>query len=108
MNSPSSITFNVGAPTFGVRQICCRFCGVSYITTFPNWNGAPGHPPITLKTNSFEKPSSNTLNVGAPTFSRSSSCRGGFTPPSLHLPKVVDLKVGCYNFQRVVRPAVSQ
>jgi hypothetical protein len=75
MNSPSSITFNVGAPTFGVwftlsseGQLCCRFSGESNITPFPNWNGAPGHPPINLKTNAFEKPSSNTLNVGAPTF----------------------------------------
>ena len=71
----SSITFNVGAPTFGVRftlssegQLCHHFCDLSHSIVFPNWNDSPPRPSMTLKTNSLVKPSSNTLNVGAPTF----------------------------------------
>src|SRR4029077_2594576 len=86
MNSPSSITCNVGAPTFGVRLALakegeqrCGFCGESRTTVFPNWNGGPFDASMNLKTNYLAKPSSNTLNVGAPTFSLPSACRGGFT-----------------------------
>jgi hypothetical protein len=65
----SSITFNVGAPTFGVRKQSFRFCGVSPTAPFPNWNRGPVAARMSLKTNYLVKPSSNTLNVGAPTFS---------------------------------------
>jgi hypothetical protein len=78
----SSVTFNVGAPTFGVRWLYHRFYDPSHSTAFPNWNDSPGRPSMTLKTNYLVKPSSNTLNVGAPTFSPFSACRGGFAPPS--------------------------
>jgi hypothetical protein len=78
----SSITFNVGAPTFGMRQLCRRFYDVSRATRFPKWNSAFAMPSMNLKTNYLAKPSSNTLNVGAPTFSPTSACRGGFRPPS--------------------------
>jgi hypothetical protein len=67
MNSPSSITFNVGAPTFGVRWLCHRFCGVTRTTAFPIWNGVSCERSMNLKTSYLVKPSSNTLNVGAPT-----------------------------------------
>jgi hypothetical protein len=82
MNSHSSITFNVGAPTFGVREQSSRFYGASHITDFPFWNDPRVYPSMNLKTISLHKPSSNTLNVGAPTFSSASACRDGFTPPS--------------------------
>jgi hypothetical protein len=106
MNSPSSNTFNVGAPTFGAREQSSRFCNVILVAQFPNWNDTPGHPPMNLETNSLVKPSSNTLNVGAPTFSPYGMCRGGFRPPSS--PLVTDLKVGHYNCQHAGRQAVSQ
>jgi hypothetical protein len=82
MNKPSSNTFNVGAPTFGVREQSSRFYGVSRSNVFPFWNGVPNDLAMILKTNCLLKPSSNTLNVGAPTFSPKSESRGGFTPPS--------------------------
>jgi hypothetical protein len=79
----SSITFNVGAPTFGVRftlssegQLCHRFYYLSHSTAFPNWNGSPARPSMALKTNYLVKPSSNTLNVGAPTFFEHSPIAG--------------------------------
>jgi hypothetical protein len=85
----SSITFNVGAPTFGVRftlaregEQSYRFYCVSPTTGFPKWNNTPAMPSMILKTNYLVKPSSNTLNVGAPTFSPTSARRGGFTLPS--------------------------
>jgi hypothetical protein len=68
MNKPSSITFNVGAPTLGVRWLCHYFCGVSHVAHFPFWNDAKAQLRMILKTDSLPKPSSNTLNVGAPTF----------------------------------------
>jgi hypothetical protein len=64
----SSNTLNVGAPTFGVRRLCRRFCCVSDTHAFPFWNATPIDLSMKLKTKSFHKPSSNTLNVGAPTF----------------------------------------
>jgi hypothetical protein len=66
----SSVTFNVGAPTFGVPEQRSRFYGPSLATQFPFWNDALDEPSISLKTNYLVKPSSNTLNVGAPTFFR--------------------------------------
>jgi hypothetical protein len=79
----SRITFNVGAPTFGVwftlsseGQLCCRFCDASHATHFPFWNDASIESPMPLKTKSFHKPSSNTFNVGAPTFSVAHPFRG--------------------------------
>ena len=63
----SSITFNVGAPTFGVREQSSRFCGASHAIHSPFWNDAPPRPSMNLKTNYLVKPSSNTFNVGAPT-----------------------------------------
>jgi hypothetical protein len=85
----SSITFNVGAPTFGVRftlshkgQLWCRFYGAGHATAFPNWNDAPVGSSMNLKANYLVKPSSNTFSVGAPTFSPTSACEGGYTPPS--------------------------
>jgi hypothetical protein len=85
----SSITFNVGAPTFGVRftlshegQLWRRFYGAGHVTAFPNWNDAPVASSMNLKTNYWVRPSSNTLNVGAPTFFPTSAYRGGYTPPS--------------------------
>jgi hypothetical protein len=72
----SSITCNVGAPTFGVRLTLTKegeqgsqYSGVSRAFTFAFWNGASLEPSINLKTNYSIKPSSNTLDVGAPTFS---------------------------------------
>jgi hypothetical protein len=64
----SSITFNVGALTFGVREQSSRFYGVSHAKAFPIWNATSIDHSMKLKTKSFHKPSSNTLNVGAPTF----------------------------------------
>ena len=64
----SSITFNVGAPTFGVQEQNSRFYGVNHTTEFPKWNDAKINSPMILKTKYLAKPSSNTLNVGAPTF----------------------------------------
>ncbi|HET7108993.1 MAG TPA: hypothetical protein VFI38_19420 [Candidatus Acidoferrum sp.] len=91
MNAPSSITFNVGAPTFGERftlssegQQSFHFCGVSRSTEFPIWNDASSRLSMNLKTNHLVKPSSNTLNVGAPTFlpeAAPASCRQATTPP---------------------------
>jgi hypothetical protein len=63
----SSNTLNVGAPTFGVREQSSRFYGVNHTTEFPKWNDAKIKSPMILKTNYLPKPSSNTLNVGAPT-----------------------------------------
>jgi hypothetical protein len=74
----SSNTFNVGAPTFGVREQSSRFYDVSRIAAFPFWNHAPVDPSMTLKTNYLVKPSSNTLNVGAPTFSMGALLLDGF------------------------------
>jgi hypothetical protein len=65
----SSITFNIGAPTFGVREQSSRFYGVNHTTEFPKWNDAKINSPMIQKTNHLVKPSSNTLNVGVPTFS---------------------------------------
>jgi hypothetical protein len=43
--------------------------GKSYRTApFPNWNDTVAGSSLALELNSFKKPSSNTLNVGAPTF----------------------------------------
>ena len=79
----SSITFNVGAPTFGVRftlssegRLCRRFCAVSHPNAFPFWNDASGDRSMNLITNPLYKPSSNTLNVGAPTFPVAHPFRG--------------------------------
>jgi hypothetical protein len=66
----SGNTLNVGAPTFEVRGQSSRLCGVSLATQFPFWNDTTTKFLMPLKTNSFHKPSSHTLNVGAPTFSR--------------------------------------
>jgi len=88
----SSITFNVGAPTFGVRlaltkegEQSSRFYGVSPAKAVPFWNDAKISSPMILKTISLQKPSSNTLNVGAPTFFTAelapASCRQACTPP---------------------------
>jgi hypothetical protein len=88
MNAPSSITFNVGAPTFATVARPFRgegFLGISESTRtmlFPFWNDAPRDLSMTLKTTHLAKPSSNTLNVGAPTFNFASACGDGFTPPS--------------------------
>jgi hypothetical protein len=49
---------------------------------------------MVLKANSLVKPSSNTLNVGVPTFSSTSACRGGFTPPSSPVFVVAELQIG--------------
>jgi hypothetical protein len=78
----SSITFNVGAPTVGMRQLCCRYYGASPTTDLPKWDNTSAMSSMILKTDYLVKPSSNTLNVGAPTFSPATPCRGGFTPPS--------------------------
>jgi hypothetical protein len=111
----SSNTFNVGAPTFGVRftltkegERSSRFYGVSPAGAVPFWNDAKIKSPMILKTISLQKPSSNTLNVGAPTFSPTFACWGGFTPPSSRSPVVADLKVGHYVYQHGTRPAVSR
>jgi len=83
MNKPSSITFNVGAPTFGVRLALTkegeqgsRFYGATSVKRFPNWNDSSFEFSMTLATNALHKPSSNTLNVGAPTFSVAHPFRG--------------------------------
>jgi hypothetical protein len=85
MNLPSSITFNVGAPTFGGWRLCCRLYGVIRATQFPFWNGTSMKFLMILKTKSLHKPSSNTLNVGAPTFFNlrvtPAYCRQACMPP---------------------------
>jgi hypothetical protein len=87
MNRPSSITFNVGAPT-------------SRSEIFPFWNDTPSDPSMNLTTNALHKPSSNTLNVGAPTFFNWKSSG----PPFV----VAALQVGRFIRQLSVRPVVSQ
>jgi hypothetical protein len=96
----SSDTFNVGAPTFGVREQRSRFCGVSYSTAFPFWNDGITHSSMPLKTNSFHKPSSNTFNVGAPTFFEQTCLKEPFV--------VADLKAGPHIRPGSARPAVSR
>jgi hypothetical protein len=90
----STITFNVGAPTFGMwlalrnegsaqnlteGEQSSRHYDVSRADASPFWNGASPEPSIILKANYLLKPSSKTFNVGAPTFSPLSvapaSCR---------------------------------
>jgi hypothetical protein len=72
----SSNTFNVGAPTFGVREQSSRFYGARHTTAFPFWNDTSANRTMNLKTNQLVKPSSNTLNVGAPTLPAAHPFRG--------------------------------
>jgi hypothetical protein len=82
MSIPSSITFNVGAPTF--RMVGQPFRGEEFHyaskpvrkESFPFWNDASTIFTMPLKTNFLHKPSSNTLNVGGPTFSVAHSFSG--------------------------------
>jgi hypothetical protein len=110
----SSITFNVGAPTFGVRWLCHRSCGVSHATNFPFWNDAAIESSIPLKTKSFHKPSSNTFNVGAPTFFAAPPIASACVVANLQIghPErtlriTAGLKTGHYNAASV-HPAVSR
>jgi hypothetical protein len=92
MSAPSSIAFNVGAPTF--RAVPHPFKGEDFRyadksirkESFPIWNDASTRFSMPLKTNSLHKPSSNTLNVGGPTFFNGKSSGPAFV--------VADLQVG--------------
>jgi hypothetical protein len=82
MNRPSSNTFNVGAPTFSTVAHPFRGEDFHYTGTptrtapFPFWNDSLDLLSMILKTNHLVKPSSNTLNVGAPTFPVAHPFRG--------------------------------
>jgi hypothetical protein len=114
----SSITFNVGAPTFPTvahpfRGEDFHYIGKSIRTApFPFWNDAIPKILIALKTKSLEKPSSITLNVGAPTFSEAHPFRGkvfrnaGNVVPEHRTPS--GLKGPSYKLQHHSRGAVSQ
>jgi hypothetical protein len=114
----SSITFNVGAPTF--LTVAHPFRGEEFhcvdtsiqAAPFPFWNDALPKILIALKTKSLGKPSSITLNVGAPTFSEAHPFRGrvfrnaGNVVPDHRTPS--GLKGLSYKLQHHSRGAVSQ
>jgi hypothetical protein len=82
----SSITFTVGALTFRVREQSSRFYRVSPAKAVPFWNHYKIKSPVILKAISLQEPSSNTLNVGAPTFFAD--------PPSSSTCVVANLQIG--------------
>ena len=92
----SSNTFNVGAPTFGVRELCSRFHRVSLMDGPDHSNAFSENAHNSLKIKFLHKPSSNTLNVGAPTFSPPFRCRGSYRPPSSPRLGLTGLKTGHY------------